>query len=174
MSIYIFKHLNIWKFEHLNIWSSEHMKIWASEHLYIGTCRAAKIVESCHPVIWIFEHLNILTFDHLNIWISEHLNIWASEHLNIWTFKSRCTVIRTLGKNVLKKILWDPRRSKTHDFWYNGTMVQWCHVWVIFCSYVKIWRYSITWKVDLFGLRPIIDIKLCVKIRTFPWANFEL
>ena len=30
--------------------------------------------------------------------------------------KSRCTVIRTLGVNVLKKILWDPRRSKIRDF----------------------------------------------------------
>ena len=29
---------------------------------------------------------------------------------------SRCTVIRTLGVNVLKKILWDPRRSKIRDF----------------------------------------------------------
>ena len=32
---------------------------------------------------------------------------------------SRCTVIRTLGVNVLKKILGDPRRSKIRDFWYN-------------------------------------------------------
>ena len=47
--IWAFIYLNIWTFKHLNIWSSEHMKIWASEHLYIGTCRAAEIVESCHP-----------------------------------------------------------------------------------------------------------------------------
>ena len=49
LKIWAFIYLNIWTFEHLNIWSSEHMKIWASEHLYIGTCRAAEIVESCHP-----------------------------------------------------------------------------------------------------------------------------
>ena len=32
------------------------------------------------------------------------------------TCMSRCTVIRTLGVNVLKKLLWDPRRSKIRDF----------------------------------------------------------